>query len=330
MKAIIHYFIAVVFFISAMSLYSQNDIQSWQAKVNEVSSKHAEDLTPNDLSFLKSVVNINPKNFSEAYQKVVDDRKVDAQRVLKEYDVWINQNRKSEQLGTDLHSEQQKTLEQEQTINELGDTIKQKNMTIAQMAQEMSKMKSELKRMKNANNKIKNENTSLKEMMNENQEILKRMRSMFTKNGELENNMPTEFKADMERTECELADLIKDNYLLTIDRLKKDTHSLDSLKKYYIDNKKYPDVITKYITDGEALSAKFSDSRIECVSKNSLEISSAIGDLRSLLENKEPGFFSRFWKYLTANPVVIILAILLISAVVLLIIFNRRKPKIKI
>ena len=330
MKAFVNYIMVVLFLVSAMSLFAQNDIQSWQAKVNEVSAKHAEELTQNDLNFLKSVVNVNPKTFGDAYQKVVGDRKVDAQRVLKEYDVWISQNKKAEQLGTDLNSEKQKTQEQEIIINAQGDTIKQKNMTIAQMAQEMSKMKSELKRITKANSKLKNEKTSLQEVINENQEILKRMRSMFAKNGELESNMPGEFKADMERTECELADLIKNNYMLTIDRLKKDVHALDSLKKYYIDNKKYPDVIEKYINDGEALATRFSESKIECVNKNSLEILSTIGDLRALLESREPGFFSRIWKYLAANPVVIILSIFLIAAVILLVVFSRKTPKIKI
>ena len=330
MKNFIYYIVIVLILTSVVSVYSQNDIQSWQARVNEVSAKHAEDLSQNDLNFLKSVVNINPKTFGDVYQKVVDDRRADAKRLLKEYDVWVSQNKKAEQLGTDLKSKEEEVQAKEQIISAQGDTIQKQNMTIAQMAQEMSKMKSELKRLTKANTKLKNDKASLEEMMNENREILRRMRSMFARNGELENNMPSEFKADLERTECELADLIKTNFLLTIERLKKDTRALDSLKKYYVDNKKYPDVIDKYILDGEALSARFSESKIECVSKNSLEIMSAITDLRDLLENKESGFFGKIWKYLAENPVVIILSIFLIAAIVLLVIFNSRKPKIKV
>jgi len=81
----IKYFILVIsiLVVCCCLTYSQNEIQSWQAKVDEVTTKHPEQLTTDDLNFLQTVVKINPKIFGEALQKVVMNRKEKAGQVLK-------------------------------------------------------------------------------------------------------------------------------------------------------------------------------------------------------------------------------------------------------
>jgi len=86
MMKTISIFLLTIVFLSFTAL-AQNDIQSFQAKVNEVKSKPARELTSEDVKFLESVISMSSEKFGKLYQKIVDEQKSIAKSKLKEYDL---------------------------------------------------------------------------------------------------------------------------------------------------------------------------------------------------------------------------------------------------
>jgi hypothetical protein len=197
------------------------------------------------------------------------------------------------------------------------------------MTTEMAKLKKEIQRFNKLNSKLRDEKANLQTILDANQEIVRRMRSLFTRNNEMMNNTPSELRADLENTECELGEILKQNFLLTIERLKKDTPMLDSLRKFYVDNQRYPEQIQKYITDGEALANKFASSAVPCVSKNSSEIILAIDEMKMLLENKDCGFGCKLMKFIQQNILLVVLVSLGLLGLLIFFGLRKKKPTIK-
>lgn len=317
MKTKIILFSLILAFLS-INLFSQNDIQSWQARIGQIIVKQFSDLTQEDISFLKSVTNTNKLAFGERYQKIVEDKKAEVANYIREYERWVEQKEKEKQLQSELGEEKERTREQQTIIEAQLDTITVKERIIAELKAQVEKMKTEIKKITSINQKIKSEQKSLQAVLDDNLTVVRRLRGLLARNDEMAANSPADLKADLENTECDLAELLKSNYLLTIERLKADKAILDSLQKFYREKKRYPDQIDKYITDGEELANRFSLSSVDCVKRNSAEILTAVSDIKSLMEVEECGFFCKIGKFITEN---LALSIIIILAVLALIIF---------
>lgn len=323
-----------IFLIAILSLaltvlsYSQNDIQSWQAKINQITQKQFSELTNDDISFLKSVINISKLTFGDRFQKIVEDKKADVSKFLNEYQNWVEQKEIEKQLSSELSEEKEKTKEQQSIIEAQIDTIAVKESIIAALTAQIEKMRNEIKKIKSINEKINNEQKTLQSILDDNISLVRRLRSLISRNDELAASSPSDLKADLENTECDLAELLKSNYLLTIDRLKADKKVLDSLQKYYRDKKTYPSQIEKYIVDGEELANRFSSSNVECVKRNSEQILLAISDIKSLMEAEECGFFCQIGKFFAENTLVTIIILLAVLLIIILLIIKSGKKKV--
>lgn len=318
----------LMFLTFHINAFSQNDIQSWQSRINQITQKQFPDLTTEEISFLKSVININKLTFGERYQKIVEDRKSDVAKYLKDYENWLEKVEKEKQLSSELSEEKQITKEQREIIEAQVDTIAVKEQIIAELRSQIEKMRIEIKKIKSVNDKIKNEQKSLQSVLDENISVVKRLRTLLSRNLEIATETPSDLKADLENTECDLAELLKSNYLLTIERLKSDKTALDSLQRFYKEKKRYPDQIEKYITDGEELAQRFSSSNIDCVSRNSNEIMNAVSDIKSLMEAEDCGFFCQIGKFITENLAVSIIILLALLLIIIILIVKGVKKKV--
>lgn len=325
MKTTYRIFLLIIFVSFATLLFSQDDFQNWQVRVSEVTSKAPEKLNQSDLDFLKSIVNMTSSRFGNNFQKIVDDKKIDAKRAIRDYDNYHQQLQNQEAVERDLSTEKIKTEAQSQVISAQGDTIISQTKTIEQLRNELSDLKNQLKKISKLNNKMKNEKVSLETMLDENRQIAQRMKSLFTRNAESDKNLPSDLKSDLERTECEIADLMKNNYLMMIEKLKADTKNLDSLRNYYQEKKMYPDKIAKYITDGEQLASKFASGTTDCVKKNSSEIMNSISEIKTLIESNENNMLSKFFKFLISPVFLGMIIAVLATTIVVLMTRNKKK-----
>ncbi len=311
------------FFVLSLATLSQEDIQSFQAKVNEIKSKPAKELTAEDVKFLESVITINSEKFGKLYQKIVDEQKSIAKSKLKEYDLWLKEKNRSDSLDIELGTEKLKTEAQGEVIKQQSDTIASQQALIEQLKNDIVQLKNQINRAARTNNKLKDEKIKLQTIINENNEIVARVGALLSENIELRKDVPDDVKAELEETECKVAELLTENYLLTLDKLKRDKEYLDKLREYFKDHRQYPEEFYDYLEKGQVLVLKLRDSDVPCVNEKADEVKNSIDELRTIIQNEDCGFFCQIAEFFSENIWLLGLLVLVIIGLVLIFIVRK-------
>lgn len=312
-----------LFALIANVALAQNDIQSLQAEVNKIKAKPAKELTMEDVKFLENVVNMDSQQYGKSFQKVVDAQKRFAKSKLTEYDTWLKEKNKSQELELQLGNEQLKTKAQEDVIFAQNDTIQRQKLLIEKLQNDISQLKNQITRTKRANSKLKDEKTKLETVMQDNNEIVARVSTLLSDNIDLRKEAPEDIKSELENTECEVAEMLVQNYILTLDKLKNDKEYLDNLREYFNENKQYPDDFYDYLNKGQILLLKLQDSNIPCVNQKAPKVKASIDELKQLIENKECDFFCKIANFFSNNIWVVGLLVLIIIGIVLLFVVRK-------
>jgi hypothetical protein len=315
-------FLLTIVFLSFAAL-AQNDIQSFQAKVNEVKSKPARELTSEDVKFLESVISMSSEKFGKLYQKIVDEQKSIAKSKLKEYDLWLKEKNRSDSLDLELGTEKLKAEAQGEVIKQQSDTIASQKALIEQLRNDITQLKNQINRATRTNKKLKDEKIRLQTVISENNEIVVRVGALLSENIELRKNVPDDVRAELEDTECKVAELLAENYLLTLEKLKRDKEYLDGLREFFKDNKQYPDEFYKYLNEGRTLMMKLRESEVPCVYEKADEVKASIDELRTIIQNKDCDFFCQIAGFFSENIWLLGLLVLVIIGLVLIFIVRK-------
>lgn len=321
MRTIILIYSCLVLF--ALNVSAQNDIQTLQVQMNELKAKPIENLTPDDIRYLNNVIGMSSQYYGAPYQKIVDAQKTAAKSILQKYDIWKTEKSRAEDLDVKLGTEKLKTAAQEEVIRAQEDTIITQRELIDKLQNELDKLRKEISRTNLANRKLKDERVKLEEVMNDNLAVVKRVTSLLAANDDLKTDAPPEMKKQLEDAECEVAELVVNNYLLTIEKLKNDPEYLVTVQEFYKENAAYPDDFYQYIVDGEMLIYKFDQSETACVRQKTPEIKAAIEELKSLIEQKDCDFFCVVSKFIIDNILLLGIIFLLIIGIILVLVLRK-------
>jgi phage FluMu protein gp41 len=322
MKTIFTFFFALV--VLTLAVHTQEDIQSFQARINELKAKPVAQLTVEDVQFLENVISMNSGKYGEVYQKVVDAQKSIAKNKLKQYDIWLKEKNRSDSLDIELGTEKLKTEAQGEVIEAQSDTIQSQKALIDKLKNDIVQLKNQIRRATRTNNLLKEEKTGLEQIIQDNNEIVARVSTLLSDNIDLRTGVPADIKSELENTECQVAELISQNYILTLEKLKQDKDYLDKLREYYKANKEYPQEFYDYLTDGQKLLLKLRDSDIPCVNLKADEVKSAIDELKSVIQNKDCNFFCQIANYFSNNIWLLGIIVLAIIGLVLLLVVRKK------
>jgi len=307
----------------AIVLNAQEDIQSFQAKVNELKAMPVARLTVENVKYLERVVNMNSQKYGAAYQKVVDAQKSIAKNKLRQYDIWLKEKNRSDSLDIELGTEKLRTEAQSEVIQLQSDTIESQKTLIEKLKSDIAKMKHQIGRARRTNKKLKQEKTNLEQIINDNNEIVARVSTLLSDKVNMGKDVPQDVKQELENTECQVAELISQNYILTLEKLKKDKEYLDKLREYYKKNKEYPQGFYEYLLKGQELLLKLRDSEVPCVNQKATEVKESIDELKLVIQNEDCGFFCQIANFFKEN--IWVLGILILALGGLLWLFVARK-----
>lgn len=307
----------------ALNASAQNDIQTLQVQINELKAKPIENLTPDDIRYLENVIGMSSQYYGVTYQKIVDAQKTTAKSILQKFHIWQTEKSRAEDLDVKLGTEKLKTAAQEEVIKAQEDTIITQRELIQKLQNELDKLRKEISKTNLANRKLKDEKVKLEEIMNDNLAIVKRVTSLLSDDDNLKAEAPPEMKKQLEDAECEIAELVVNNYLLTIEKLKNDPEYLNTVQEFYKENSAYPDEFYQYIVDGEMLIFKFEQSETACVKQKTSEIKAAIEELKSLIQQKDCDFFCVVSKFIIDNILLLGIIFLLLIGIILVLVLKK-------
>lgn len=334
MKNLSKIFILIVFLSSAI-LFSQqidNNFQKFYSDIQRILSKEVENLNQNDLNFLNETIRLSPDFFGPANQKLVQKAIQDAKNKKAEYETWLRNKQNLEETRQTLSQ----TKEALKESIARGDSLYAENVQLKELIEQLTKrvklLEREAAQLQKVNKKFQEEAIQTRYLLEQSrvavQRIMRLLPNPATQNNELLGQIPTTLQDSLNQSECQIAELIKNNFIITLENIKKDQSYVDSARTYFNENKKHLPEVEAYVNEANDLINRFKELNTPCTNNYAAEIEVAITDLKSLIETGNTSFFAKLGNFISENILVVIILLILIIVIIFLLLQNKKKSNL--
>jgi len=317
-------------FISINAQQISENFQTFYSDIQKVLSKETENLTQKDIEFLNATIQLNPNFFGNANQKLTLKAIQDAKNKKAEYETWLRNKQH-------LEATKQKLDETSEELKESiarGDSLYAENVQLKELIEQLTKrvkfLEREATHLQKVNKNLKEENIQTKYVLEQSKLAVQRIMRLLPKNtqdNELFSQVPTTLQDSLSQSECQIAELIMNNFLITLEKVEKDQMFLDSARIYYKENKVHLAEVESYISQANELINKFRELNTSCTNSYASQIESAITDLRNMIEMGDASFGEKLAKFVAENLLILIIFVVLIGVIIFLLVQNRKKDK---
>lgn len=323
-----------VLILSNINLLAQidNNFQKFYADIQKVLSKDVESLTQSDLNLLNETIKLNSNYFGAANQKLTIKAIQDAKNKKLEYENWLRTKQNLEETKQNLA---QTTEALEESIAR-GDSLYAENVQLKALIEQLTKrvklLEREAARLEKVNKSFKEETIETKYLLEQSrtavQRIMRLLPNPATQNNELIEQVPGTLQDSLNQSECQIAELIKNNFIITLESVKKDQAFLDSARIYFTENKTHLPVVESYFNEANELINRFKELNTPCTSNYASEIEIAITDLRSLIEMTDNSFGQKLAKFVSENLLIVIILIIVLAVLIFLLVKKNKSNNI--
>ncbi len=303
-----------------------NEFQAYFAKVTSTIQKNTEDLTAKDIEILKEAEKISINHFGETYQQSMKNLIQKSSKKLNEYDYYITRKKQIEQEM--LRKEQQIEF----TESQLRQTEQERDSAIyfsellkkeiADLNKRIKELTTDKKNFEKANKMLIEDNQNYQAVISNTRASLSRIQKLLSTTpikSEISDQVPASLIDSLELVECGIAETLMNNFNLTLRAMLNDPKFIDTVAKYFKQNKSLPADIDEYVQSGRDLAEKMTISSMDCVRISGASILNAIENFTLEIENQ-----SGKWKF---DDVILIpgLILLIILIIVILLIIRKKR-----
>lgn len=273
----------------AFSQGSDNEFQQLLSKVQPIFSKNVEQLSKEDLNTLNKVIDMSPNAFGDGNSRLCNNLINQAKSKKKEYDQFISSKQNMSETLDELDSE----TDMRRAAEAREEVLITENMSlkelIATLQAKIAKFEAQTKKLTQANKKLQNENMASKELLQTSSDLVAQMLMLMPKialDNSTMNELPQSLKDSLENAQCGVAQLLKSNFLITIQQLKANQPFMDSAAAYFKANNKHSVEITGYIDHCNELVTRLRSSKIECAIGYAADIENEMNSFLLAIENQ--------------------------------------------
>ena len=324
-----------ILFVGLVSLSAQpqdNNFQKYYSEVQSVLAKQVENLSSSDLNTLKDAIKLNPMEFGAASQKLTKKMIQDAKEKKAAYDTYLAGKNKLELTKKSLDQ----TTQNWQKAEERGDSLFSENIQlkdlIAQLTKRVNKLEKESKQLSSVNRKLKNEAIQTKEMLETSRASIRRILSMIPASpraGELNSQLPATLQDSLTQSECQVAELLKNNFIVTLEGMQRDQKFMDSASTYFKENKRHLVSLEQFFLSGNDLIGRLKTWGSDCAKNYASDIEIAMNDFKLSVENADMSFGEKLAKFFSENLGIIIPVVLIIIVGIVLLVRKSKKGNVK-
>ena len=312
--------------LAAFSHGSDSDFQQLLSKIQPILNKNVETLNNEDINSLKHVIELSPNAFGEANSRLCNNLINQAKTKKREYNDYI-ETRKNMALTLDqldIETELRSAAEQREEI--LIDENTNLKALIEQLHARVARFEQQSKKLTQANKKLQSENLASRELLQTSSDLVTQMLVLLPKkplDDATMQELPATLRDSLETAQCGISQLLKSNFLITIQQLKDNPLFMDSASAYFSANKLHSAEITNYIDNCNELVNRLRRSGVDCAIGYAADIENEMNDFLLLIENRtETG--AEFSNFLLDNIIWIApLCLIVLLGVMLLI---RKTP----
>ncbi len=317
-----------VLFFAAQSSIAQENFQRYYAQVQSVLSKTVETLDNDDVQLLNRTIALDANIFGEANNRLVSKMIQDSKAKKSEYEQYLKAKddlqRTKEDLGATTEAWKQSELR--------GDSLFMENTQlrefITQLTNRIVKLEAESKKLQNVNKQIQQENIQIKDMLESGRSAIKRILALMPNEpqlNELNEQIPSTLQDSLNNSECKVAELLRTNYLLSLQTMMRDVMFMDSARNYFSENLIHLQIIDNYIAEGLDLVARLKGRGADCTNSYAAEIELGISDFKSRIETSDASTSSSFSRFFSENSSIIILLFIIILVLLVFLFIKSRK-----
>lgn len=317
-------------FISINAQQISENFQTFYSDIQRVLSKETESLTQKDIEFLNATIQLNPNFFGNANQKLTLKAIQDAKNKKAEYETWL---RNKQHLEATKQKLDETSVELKESIAR-GDSLYAENVQLKELIEQLTKrvkfLEREATHLQKVNKNLKEENIQTKYVLEQSKLAVQRIMRLLPKNtqdNELFSQVPATLQDSLSQSECQIAELIMNNFLITLEKVEKDQMFLDSARIYYKENKVHLAEVEGYISQANELINKFRELNTSCTNSYASQIEGAITDLRNMIEMGDASFGEKIAIFVAENLLILIIFVVLIGVIIFLLVQNRKKDK---
>lgn len=317
-------------FISINAQQISENFQTFYSDIQRVLSKETESLTQKDIEFLNATIQLNPNFFGNANQKLTLKAIQDAKNKKAEYETWL---RNKQHLEATKQKLDETSVELKESIAR-GDSLYAENVQLKELIEQLTKrvkfLEREATHLQKVNKNLKEENIQTKYVLEQSKLAVQRIMRLLPKNtqdNELFSQVPATLQDSLSQSECQIAELIMNNFLITLEKVEKDQLFLDSARIYYKENKVHLAEVEGYISQANELINKFRELNTSCTNSYASQIEGAITDLRNMIEMGDASFGEIIAIFVAENLLILIIFVVLIGVIIFLLVQNRKKDK---
>ena len=274
----------------AFSQGSDSDFQRLLSNIQPILNKNIEILSREDINSLNSVIELSPDSFGESNTRLLNNLINQAKVKKREYDEFIEARKNMiatlDALDNETASRVAAEMREEVLIGEntnLRELILQLQTNIAQLEQQA-------KRMSQANKKLQEENLASRELLQTSSDLVAQMLMLLpTRNFDdaAMQDLPTSLRDSLEAAQCSISQLLKSNFLITLQQLRANQAFMDSAAAHFNTNKYHSAEIANYINNCNELVNRLRNSRIDCAVDYASDIENEMNSFLLTIENKE-------------------------------------------
>lgn len=329
-KNIILMLLLMVFAALQLSAQPQdNNFQKYYSDVQAVVSKPVESLKTADLEMLRDASRLDAMAFGAANQKLVKKIIQEAKSKKDAYDIYL--------AGKEKLKKTEENLDESNKYGEVqkvrGDSLYTENLELKEVINRLTKrvgqLEKESKRIEKANKKLAAENLETKELLQTSRTAINRILSMMPAGaigGEMGNMVPASLQDSLKQSECQVAQLLKNNYLLTMAGMQRDEKFLDSASQLFRETGRHLPSLEEYFLMGNELIGRLRSRNTDCTSGYASDIENDIEAFKLVIENRDLTFGQKLAKFFSNNLIWIIP--LLLAVIVLIVIMARKKKPV--
>jgi hypothetical protein len=249
-------------------------------------------LSKDDLNTLTQAIEISPNYFGESNSRLCINLANQAKNKKKEYENYVNAKENLAQTNEKLATETDLRMSAEAREGVLIIENQELKVLIEELQGQIAKFEQQSKRLSRANKKLKDENLASKELLQSSGDLVAQMLMLMPRNS-IDNatmdSLPTTLVDSLVDAQCGISQLLKSNFVITIEQLKANQPFMDSAVVFFKENKKHSAEITNYIDNGNELINRLRNSQIDCAISYAADIESEMNGFLTEIENKEIG-----------------------------------------
>ena len=313
---------------ACIMLFAQNksaDYQTFLANAQVLLDKQPETFSKDDLAKLDDLINLDVNRFGEENVRLTRNLIEQAKKKKIEYEQYLVRMKNMSATLDTLDSEVSKRKGLESDKEELMLENKNLKQTIDDLKDVITRFEKQEKKIRETNSRLQKENLIAKDLLKESSDIIAQMLMLMNNNMLKSDSIPQTLIDSLEEANCSVAQLLKENFLITIQQLKINQQFMDSAHKYYKINYTHLLEVQGYIENADKLVQKLKKSNIDCAIRYANDIEIEMLDFIDNIENLEDtNSFTQF----IINNIYWLATILLILIIGIIILIRNTSKKV--